>query len=147
MKENKITPEELHKELDQVQEIIKRMANNSFLLKGWMITIFTSAVIFFEQSESSNNLNISMYTILFLIISFWYLDAFFLHKERCYIALYNHKISNTDRNKRTLYSLDYKPFRKSQDNIFRLMLNKTILPFYFIPVILTVIITWMAYSE
>lgn len=30
----------LHKEIDLIQECIKRMASNSFMLKGWTITIF-----------------------------------------------------------------------------------------------------------
>jgi len=29
----------LHKEIDLIQGIINRMANNSFLLKGWIISL------------------------------------------------------------------------------------------------------------
>ena len=34
-----IQVEELHKEIDLIQGCINRMANNSFLLKGWLVSI------------------------------------------------------------------------------------------------------------
>ena len=36
---NQTNKENLHKEIDLIQECIKRMANNSFLLKGWTISL------------------------------------------------------------------------------------------------------------
>ena len=32
--------EELHKEIDLIQGCINRMAQNSFLIKGWTVTLF-----------------------------------------------------------------------------------------------------------
>lgn len=39
-----IQVEELHKEIDLIQECINRMANNSFLLKGWLVSIIAVVV-------------------------------------------------------------------------------------------------------
>lgn len=38
--EMKMEIEELHKEIDLVQGCINRMAQNSFHIKGWTVTIF-----------------------------------------------------------------------------------------------------------
>ena len=39
-KEEKIQIVELHKEIDLIQSCINRMAGNSFLLKGWVVSGF-----------------------------------------------------------------------------------------------------------
>ena len=36
--------EEIHKEIDLIQSCISKMANNSFLIKGWLITLISIAV-------------------------------------------------------------------------------------------------------
>ena len=35
---NNLSTEIIHKEIDLIQSCISRMANNSFLLKGWLIS-------------------------------------------------------------------------------------------------------------
>lgn len=143
---NNLPTEVLHKEIDLVQDVIKRMAGNSFLVKGWLITLFTTATIFIKDLPASNNLLLAILAILFSIISFWYIDAFFLHKEKCYRALYEHIISNKESTSRKLYSLDYRPFIKDKPSVFKLMWNTTIYPFYFIPILLTLSIVWIIFK-
>ena len=71
--------------LEMIQEIINRMANNSFLIKGWSITI--AGVLFSLNIES---LCESIYFLIcFLIVLFWLLDAYYLQLERQYRNLYN----------------------------------------------------------
>lgn len=138
--------EVLHKEIDLVQDIIKRMAGNSFLVKGWLITLFTTAMVFIKDLPTSNNLLFAILAILFAIVSFWYIDAFFLHKEKCYRALYEHIISNRESANRKLYSLDYRPFVKDIPNVLKLMWNTTIFPFYLVPIFLTLSIVWLIFK-
>ena len=38
--------EELFKEIDLIQGCINRMANNSFLIKGWALSVFAGATAF-----------------------------------------------------------------------------------------------------
>src|SRR4051794_12614264 len=73
------------KHLEMIQAIVTRMAGNSFLLKGWSVTIV--AGLFALGGKDANA------TLVFLaivpIVIFWGLDAYFLCQERCFRALYN----------------------------------------------------------
>ena len=68
-----IPTEELHKEIDLIQGCINRMASNSFLLKGWLVSII--AVIVALSPEELNKF-IVVVTMIMVTFSFWYLDAF-----------------------------------------------------------------------
>lgn len=73
------------KHLEFIQNIITRMANNSFLLKGWTVTIV--AALFALAAQNSN----SKFVVLafFPVVTFWILDAYYLWQERLFRALYN----------------------------------------------------------
>lgn len=74
-----------------IQEIIKRMASNSFLLKGWSITLV--AAIFALAAKDSNQ-KFFLITYIPLII-FWMLDTYYLQQERKYRNLYD-KVRNLE---------------------------------------------------
>lgn len=73
--------------LEMIQEVISRMANNSFALKGWAVTLV--AGIF---TLSGNAIGTNFWFLFIPILIFWGLDAFYLSKERSYRALYKHVI-------------------------------------------------------
>ena len=75
--------ETLHKEIDLIQGVINRMANNSFLLKGWMITIIVAVLALTKDTLVTNDISYLSIILLLPLLVFWYLDAFFLHKEKC----------------------------------------------------------------
>lgn len=71
--------------LQMIQGIITRMAGNSFLLKGWAVTLV--AGIF---ALASNDTNKVYFLIAYIpILIFWGLDAYYLRQERLYRQLYN----------------------------------------------------------
>ena len=72
------------KHLEMIQGVINRMAGNSFLLKGWSVTL-TSA-LFALAAKDSNPLFV--YLAYFPCATFWSLDGYFLHQERLYRKLY-----------------------------------------------------------
>jgi hypothetical protein len=72
------------KHLDLVQSVISRMAQNSFHLKGWSVTVAT-AIFAFAAKESSPGLAT---LALFPAVAFWCLDAYYLRQERLYRKLY-----------------------------------------------------------
>lgn len=75
--ENEIT------HLNLIQSVISRMANNSFLLKGWCITLIAALIALGIGKD------IQMWIVCLLpLFGFWYLDAFFLKTERAYRSLY-----------------------------------------------------------
>jgi hypothetical protein len=132
--------EALHKEIDLIQGIINRMANNSFLLKGWLISLV--AVILALTKDSIAAKVLSYFGMLLLpVIAFWYLDAFFLHKERCYRKLYEWVIANRNSTNDFLYNLDYTRFKNQVKNTFCIMFSKTTFPFYGTIALVLIIIT------
>lgn len=82
------------KHLELVQGVINRMANNSFLLKGWAVTLV--AGIFALAGKDTDKLYFLAAYIP--IIVFWGLDAYYLYQERLYRSLYD-KVRYTDEDK------------------------------------------------
>lgn len=68
-----------------IQDVITRMNSNSFSLKGLMITIIAALVALFV----GNNDKVIYLTIaFFLVLIFWFLDAYYLKMEKQYRMLY-----------------------------------------------------------
>nr|WP_303213198.1 hypothetical protein [uncultured Romboutsia sp.] len=135
---NTIDNEIIHKEIDLIQSCISRMANNSFLLKGWAVSLI--AVILAIIHEKINPVLVSI-ILASIILCFWYLDAFFLRTERMYRELYNWVIVERPKNNREkLYDLNAKRFEEKVDSISGVMLSKTLRLFYGIPFIISIII-------
>lgn len=71
--------------LNMIQAVVSRLASNSFLLKGWSITI-VSAIVALAAKDGTPKL---VALALFPAIAFWALDGYFLSKERLFRDLYN----------------------------------------------------------
>ncbi len=73
------------KHLEMIQAVVTRMATNSFLLKGWSVTLI--AALFALAAKETNE----RYAILafFPGLAFWALDGYYLHQERLFRALYD----------------------------------------------------------
>ncbi len=85
------------KHLEMIQGIINRMADNSFLLKGWSVTLISA--LFALSAKDSNQF--FLYLAYFPCVAFWSLDGYFLLQERMYRKLYQ------DVTKRDLESIDF----------------------------------------
>ncbi len=72
------------KHLDHIQAAISRMATNSFLFKGWAITIASGLAAFGAADTKAALLAIALVTTNM----FWGLDAYYLRLERGFIALH-----------------------------------------------------------
>ncbi len=70
--------------LEMIQGIIERMGSNSFMLKGWAVTLAVG--IFALSSEDSDKL---FFLLAYIpIILFWFIDTYYLQLERKYRILY-----------------------------------------------------------
>src|SRR5271165_383035 len=82
------------KHLEFIQAVITRMANNSFLLKGWSVTL---TVTFLALAARNSN---SKFALAALIppICFWFPDAYYLRQERLFRKLYDQvrQLSSTE---------------------------------------------------
>lgn len=133
--------ETLHKEIDLIQGVINRMAHNSFLLKGWTITIIVAVLALTKDTLVTNDVTYFSIILLIPLVVFWYLDAFFLHKERCYIKLYDWVIENRLKTEEFQYNLNYRRFEKKVDSILKIMRSDTLLTFYGITALILIGIT------
>lgn len=102
--------ENKHKHLEFIQAVINRMAGNSFLLRGWAVTLV--AALFALSAKDTNHAYI--FVAYFPVIIFWILDGYFLSQERLFIDLYNHvrKFDNKDID----FSMDITIFKKNERN-------------------------------
>ena len=76
--------ENKRKHLELIQGVINRLAQSSFLLKGWSVILVSS--LFALAAKDRNPLFV--YLAYLPTLSFWALDASFLHQERLFRALY-----------------------------------------------------------
>ena len=133
--------ETLHKEIDLIQGVINRIASNSFLLKGWTVTIIVAVLALTKDTIVINDFTYFALTLLIPLCVFWYLDAFFLHKEKCYRELYNWVIEHRQRTEEFKYNLDYTRFESKVDSILKIMCSSTIGVFYGIIAVILIGIT------
>ncbi len=112
------------KHLEFIQATITRMSKNSFLLKGWSITIAAGLL-----ALGSDNLSCELLLLAYLLtLLFWMLDAYYLLQERLFISLYNdvRKKGEKDIN----FSMHTKEFCGKQNTYSNSFLSTTLLIFY-----------------
>lgn len=80
------------KHLDYIQAAISRMATNSFLFKGWAITIAAGLSAFAAANTKYGLLLIALVSS----VMFWALDGYYLWLERGFIDLYNAVVQKED---------------------------------------------------
>ena len=71
--------------LEVIQGVIGRMAQQSFLLKGWAVTL-VAAVIAFAASDGKESV---AFLALLPALVFWGLDGYYLWQERLFRCIYN----------------------------------------------------------
>ena len=72
--------------LQMIQAVITRMAGNSFMVKGWTVTLVTA--LFALAAADANRFFV--YVAYLPAVMFWALDAYFLRQERLFRKLYDH---------------------------------------------------------
>ncbi|HEL9598551.1 TPA: AC76 family protein [Streptococcus suis] len=77
------------KYLEMIQNVITRMASNSFMIKGWAITVIGAVFSFWITNKTEDYSNWILYLIIGLTIFFWLHDAYYLKLERDFRKLYD----------------------------------------------------------
>ncbi len=127
--------ENKRKHLEFIQNVINRMARNSFLLKGWCITIVAALI---ALAAKENNSNFLVVTII-PIFMFWILDGYFLYQERLYRALYDEvRVKKEDQ---INYSMNTMEFAGNRNTWFRSVFSKT-LNILYVSLILLVLLAY-----
>lgn len=121
--ENKI------KHLEFIQATITRMNQNSFQIKGWMITIISALLALYASSENT----IYIFIAIVPAIVFWFLDAYYLQQERKFRGVYNDVAGLSSEDSRLEIKDFEMPIQKYQCGkycYFNVLFSKTIFPLY-----------------
>lgn len=112
------------KHLEFVQNVITRMNTNSFLIKGWAITLTGALMALAAQNYNQKFILIN----LGLLLAFWILDGFYLSQERQFRKLYTEVASKKEKD------IDFRMKASSSSNCcdswFFCIFSKTLIVFY-----------------
>ena len=110
--------------LKMVQVVITRMAGNSFLIKGWSVTLV--AALF--ALAAANTSALFVYLAYFPTFMFWALDAYFLRQERLFRKLYDHV--RTSEEAAVDFSMNTQPFAKDVADTWSVAFSHTLRLFH-----------------
>lgn len=114
------------KHLELVQGVINRMASNSFMLKGWAVTLV--AGIFALAGKDTDKLYFLVSYVP--VIVFWGLDAYYLLQERLYRSLYDRVRKTEEENIDFVLKATKKEFNSDQNCYCSCLCSKTEVLFY-----------------
>lgn len=93
--------------IEAIQQVITRMANNSFLIKGWTITLVAAIFAVAAQSDFWG----IVWIALLPTFAFWFLDTYYLRQERLFRLLHSAAISQSPP---PLFSMSTAPFSSKE---------------------------------
>lgn len=113
------------KHLEFIQASITRVAGNTFILKGWSITLIAALFVLSAKDADKVYALLAYYPILI----FWILDGYFLSVERRFRALYDRvRITPEDE---IDFSMDTSDFANEHCNTwFGATLSRTLVIYY-----------------
>ncbi|MEO2616350.1 hypothetical protein, partial [Blautia wexlerae] len=122
------------KHLEFIQSTITRMNQNSFQIKGWMITIVSALLALYARSEKK------LYIFIAIVpaIVFWFLDAYYLQQERRFRGVYNDVADLSTENSRVNvreFEMPIQKYKGGKYCYFRILFSKTIFPLYGIVIV------------
>src|SRR5260370_8986843 len=119
------------KHLEFIQGVIGRIASDSFLMKGWALTV-TGA--FFGFSAKDIDWRVALVGLMPLVV-FWGLDGYFLSRERMFRGLYD-AVRRSDPDVEP-FSMDYIRFKRrgTLSNGWRNSLWSHTVAFFYLPIL------------
>jgi hypothetical protein len=128
------------KHLEFIQNNITRMGTNSFIIKGWTITVFFGLVALFIANKDTQ----VFYKIISIvpIFMFWYLDTYYLQQERMFRGIYNDVAHITPiglRHEILPFDMPLKLYSGGEYSFWKVFFSKPICPLYVI-IIFTILI-------
>lgn len=110
--------------LEMIQAVINRMAGNSFLIKGWTITL-VAALFALAQKETNP---VFMYLAYFPAVVFWALDGYYLWQERLFRKLFDRvrALQETDVD----FSMNTSLVESQAGSIWKATFSQTLLVFH-----------------
>lgn len=123
------------KHLEFIQAVITRLANNSFLMKGWALTV---AGAFYGFAVKGTNWRLAAIGLMPVLI-FWGLDAYFLRQERLFRGLYDQVRQRNPQIEP--FSMNATAYTPQVPSWGRTLFSRTLVPFYAPVFIIGVLLT------
>lgn len=121
------------KYLEFLQNIITRMGNNSFLVKGWAITIVSALLGFFANNKISFKELSNIIILLVPIVGFLVLDSYYLRLERIFRKKYETVVEEINKgtfNGTNIFKISGKNTKNEKTNFMNVICSGTILLTY-----------------
>ncbi len=122
--------------LKMIQAVIARMAQTSFLVKGWSVTLVT-AMLALSLRDSNRGFAV---LALFPAIVFWGLDAYYLRQERLFRKLYD-SVRGPSADAPAAFSMDTSQFNKMVMPWWCMLFASTVTPLHGMVALLIVIVS------
>lgn len=109
--------------LQMIQCAMERMANCSFQLKSWAITLAFALAAFFRSDTDK----VYIMVPICAVIAFWMLDAWYLRQEKLFRCLFDAvrtQRSNAD------FSMDVSAFQNTSPSLLAVSASPTMLGYY-----------------
>ena len=121
------------KHLEMIQSNISRMAQNSFTLKGWSLTLVIALFAFVPKQNAWVFIPIAIVPIIIFAL----LDAYYLQLERRYRKLYD-IVRKKDENEID-FDMKITEYCKDKSNsLLKCLFSKSICTYYFLILLLSV---------
>ena len=114
--------EDHRKHLEFIQAVIARMANNTFLIRGWSVALISA--LFALAAKDSNKSFVAV--SYFPCVMFWFLDGYYLSQERKFRSKYN-SIRSSPKND---FDMDPGISGNKKDSWIRSLLSPTAIIFH-----------------
>jgi hypothetical protein len=112
------------KHLEFIQSVITRLSTNSFLIKGWSVSL---VVAIFALAAKDANIKYAIVAYI-PVLAFWALDGFFLSQEKQYRELFA-TVARKD-NADIDFSMNASSFAEGDRTWLRCVVSKTLFPFH-----------------
>ncbi|SDD70195.1 hypothetical protein [Sporomusa acidovorans] len=116
----------LVEEIKIIQDIIKRMNGNSFMIKGWTLTLVVATLLFKVDAKMANQVPI----VFIPIILFWFLDAYYLQQERTFREMNRWIANNRLETEEHLFDFSPERFKNNVPNLIEMTKSETVFLFY-----------------
>lgn len=126
------------KHLEMIQAVISRMAQNSFTLKGWAVTLVTAILALAVGTGTRGILLVALLPALVL----WGLDGYYLRQERLFRRLYDAARGGVSGVTVEPFSMNTQPYSSNVAGWWSTCCSRTIAPLY-VSIILAVVVPFL----
>ena len=124
--------EQVIKHLEMIEAVVERMGQNSFALKGWTMTLLV-AICAFSATGTEHRFVLVAFAP---IIVFWFLDSFYLQKERKFRELYKRVVGHEV----IIFEMDISNMNGEKTSFVKCLFSVTEWLFYLVCIIAIIVV-------